>query len=55
MDTGPLASTIVTAVMDELEGRAGFDHWWDDIYEDIQQEIIDELKLKVLALLEAHN
>jgi hypothetical protein len=54
MKTGPLASTIVKVVLDELESRAGFDHWWDDIDADVQEEISDELKLKVLALLEAH-
>ena len=55
MNTGPLASTIVNAVLMELEGRKGFDWWWDDLDEDIRQEITDELKLKVLALLEASH
>lgn len=26
-----------------FSGRKGFDWWWDDLDEDIQQEILDEL------------
>lgn len=53
--SGPLASTIVTAIIMELDSRRGFDEWWYGMDKDIRQEIADELKLKTLALLEAHS
>lgn len=31
-----------------LNGRGGFDHWWDDIDEECRDEIFEELK-KVIA------
>lgn len=33
------AKGIVDAVLRELEGRKGFDWWWDDLDADIQKEI----------------
>lgn len=34
-----LASRITDAVLRELNGRAGFDHWWDSIDSEIRAEI----------------
>jgi hypothetical protein len=34
---------IVEAIIKELNGRGGFDHWWGNIDEDIQDEIIESL------------
>jgi hypothetical protein len=34
-------------VIDELERRGDFDHWWDDIDEDIKEEIVDALTTSV--------
>lgn len=31
------------AVINELLGRSGFDHWWYEIDGDIQDEIIDTI------------
>jgi hypothetical protein len=38
-----LAERIVFRVMDELNGRSGFDHWWSNIDADIQNEILNDL------------
>lgn len=46
-------SDISAAVLSELEGRKGFDWWWDDLDEDIQQEIRDALTERVADLLGA--
>lgn len=37
-------------VISVLNGRKGFDDWWDAIFEEDQQEIIDEIS----ALLAKH-
>lgn len=37
------AANIVSEVLDNLEDRGGFDHWWGDIDDGIQQEIRGEL------------
>ena len=34
---------IVNLLIDALNDRAGFDHWWWGIDEEIQKEIIKEL------------
>lgn len=34
---------IVNAVFDELQGRGGFDGWWDSIEYDDQKDIRDAL------------
>ena len=46
-----LPHQIVTAILDELQGRGGFDHWWDDIDEEIQEEITNSLILTVQAVM----
>ena len=48
---GTTASEIAAAVLSELEGRKGFDWWWDDLDEDIQQEIREALTERVAAVL----
>lgn len=37
------ARFVARMVLRNLEGRAGFDHWWGEIDEDIQREIMDDL------------
>lgn len=37
------AQVIVEAVLEELKGRSGFDSWWYDIDDGIQEEIMGEL------------
>ena len=34
-------------IIDELNGRKGFDDWWYNIDEDIQEEIIEEIANKI--------
>lgn len=36
------AVMIVDAIVDNIKGRSGGDHWWDSIDEEIQLEIKDE-------------
>lgn len=38
-----MAKAIVSRVMKNLGDRAGFDHWWDGISEDVQNERLDSL------------
>lgn len=45
------AQRVVTAVLDELRGRKGFDNWWDDLDEDIREEICETAYHQVLILL----
>jgi len=45
------AGVIVDAVLEDLEGRSGFDGWWGDIDDAIQREIRVELAEKIEALL----
>ncbi len=52
MDGAPLARTIVQAVLADLRDRAGFDHWWDEIDEDIQAEIVADLGEQVQQVLD---
>ncbi len=35
--------TMAEKVIELLGRRGGFDHWWDEIEPEIQEEIIDEL------------
>jgi len=37
------AFTLVERIFHELESRKGFDHWWDNIDEMIQNEIFNAL------------
>lgn len=34
-----LAKKLVELIFNELNGRGGFDHWWGNIDDDIQDEI----------------
>lgn len=47
------AERVVEAILRDLEDRAGFDHWWDGIEMDIQEEIRETLVEKVAAVLNA--
>jgi hypothetical protein len=42
---------IIKKVLDNLKCRGGFDGWWDNIDEDIQDEIIEELEQTVTNFL----
>lgn len=41
------ARRIVNAVLNNLNGRAGFDGWWDDIDPETQEEIRESLTMLV--------
>ena len=45
------AQRIIKKVFDDLYDRGGFDHWWDDIDSDIQQEILGALVRHVETIL----
>lgn len=38
---------VVEVVMEELESRGGFDHWWGGIERDVQEEILHALNGRV--------
>jgi hypothetical protein len=44
------AKQVVEVVLNELGGRGGFDHWWDNIDEDIQDEIREKLVKLVMEV-----
>lgn len=39
----PMHKQIVRAVLRELQGRSGFDEWWDNIDPMVQKDIRDTL------------
>ena len=47
-----IANDIVTTVLNDLENRSGFDHWWDDVDEEIQDEVRQVLAAKVQQVLD---
>ena len=47
-----LADIIVFDIVDELTDRNGFDHWWFNLDQDIQQELMGALIATVDANLE---
>ena len=47
----PKEIEIARAVLKELKGRKGFDWWWDELDEDIKEEIETELALTVKRYL----
>lgn len=52
MITKLLATTIVKSIILSLSNRNGFNNWWGNIDDDIQQEIIEELIDLVIKQLE---
>ncbi len=50
-DTEGAAGRIVEVVLTLLEGRKGFDWWWDDLDSDIRDEIRRALQRKVRGVL----
>ncbi len=50
-----LETKIVEAIIDELYGRAGFDHWWDQIEQEDVDEIQEELKSLVSRIITNHT
>lgn len=45
------AHAITESVISELRGRKGFGHWWDDIHEEDQAELLACLESRVGGLL----
>jgi hypothetical protein len=46
-----LADRAVALILTALEDRRGFDGWWHDIDEEIQDEIKDDLGQQIAELL----
>lgn len=46
-----LAEDVVKAVLRDLNGRRGFDWWWDDVDETTQGEIVQSLEETVQRVL----
>lgn len=42
---------VVAEILHILSGRGGFDWWWEDLEEDIRDEIIDALVARVDELI----
>jgi hypothetical protein len=40
----PISERIVFKIIQELYGRAAFDHWWDNIEDEDRDELFDTLK-----------
>ena len=49
------AKRAVVAVLQELRGRKGFSHWWDDIRADDQSDIIKCAEEQVARVLQPLN
>jgi hypothetical protein len=47
-----LAQRIAETVIAVLCGRGGFDHWWDDIDDETQADILAELAQEINDLLD---
>lgn len=45
------ARVIVNAVISDLEGRKGFGNWYDNIDDDIQEELKNELEQVIAKIL----
>lgn len=50
-----ICQEIVKAILKEFNGRAGFDHWWDELDSDIKKEIRTALREHVAACLKRHE
>jgi hypothetical protein len=42
-----MAQRAAKAAIKVLEGRGGFDHWWDEIDDEIKAEIMDEMMTEI--------
>ena len=49
------AQDIILKIFDSLGDRGGFDHWWDDLDEDIQTEILEDLEVECSAILDSKD
>lgn len=47
-----LEGEIVAAVLRDLKGRSGFDHWWGVLDDDVQLDVVCELETTVCRFLE---
>lgn len=50
-----LAAKVVAAVLADLGERRGFEAWWGDIDEDVQQEVRRDLTARVAETLEGQG
>lgn len=46
-----LPEAIADAVLDDLRGRSGFDHWWDALDEELRDEVRDAAAVAVTQVL----
>jgi len=44
------AQRIVTTVIETLEGRGGFDWWWEQLEPDLQEDVKAEMQRNILAV-----
>ena len=47
----PIAIEIVGDILHKLKDRQGFDYWWNSIDEDIQSEIVQNLRELVVNII----
>ena len=50
-----IAQDIWHAIYKNLSDRSGFDHWWDNIDSDTQEEIRGTLEAKITKILDEEN
>lgn len=53
MNIDKVAKKVVKEILDELDGRGGFDGWWDSVDEETQEDIRTELLGIVAKVLKA--
>lgn len=46
-----IEARVVDAVIDALADRSGFDHWWDNLPEEIRDDVVSELEQAVTCVL----
>lgn len=45
MSKNSLGRVLALRVLDALNGRKGYDQWWDNVDDDLREEIIDKLAI----------
>lgn len=55
MEETTVARAIVSAILKELQGRRGFDSWWYECDEDVQQDIRATIAKRIDKLLGTHK
>jgi len=52
LDSKALSESICEAIITKLLGRKGFDYWFEQIEEDMQQEIKGDLSIEIQRVID---